>query len=140
MQSHGLEVIPVSIEQLRATLRQKSLRTQKAVRDKTGWQSQTWLGNPFGIPRNSAINPIPDFLNSGIFIRILFFPIVKCVPANSEHDSSGLESSPAIDSSDFMNRKTFLLYVSGNWHQISILNAPIFLCAHHCQTTAHNIT
>jgi hypothetical protein len=30
----------VSIEQLRATLRQKSIRTQKAVRDKTGGQSQ----------------------------------------------------------------------------------------------------
>ncbi len=30
----------VSIEQLRATLRQKTTRTQKAVRDKTGWQSQ----------------------------------------------------------------------------------------------------
>jgi hypothetical protein len=26
------------------------------------------LGNPFGIPRNSTINPIPDLLNSGIFI------------------------------------------------------------------------
>ncbi len=31
---------PVSIEQLRATLQQKSTRTQKAVRDKTGRQSQ----------------------------------------------------------------------------------------------------
>jgi hypothetical protein len=35
------------------------------------------------------------------------FPIVKCVPANSEHISSGLESSPAIDSSNFMNWKMF---------------------------------
>jgi hypothetical protein len=34
---------------------------------------QTWLGNSFGIPRNSTINPIPDLLNSGIFIGILFF-------------------------------------------------------------------
>jgi hypothetical protein len=33
----------------------------------------TWLGNPFGIPRNSAINPILDLLNYGIFIGILFF-------------------------------------------------------------------
>jgi hypothetical protein len=31
---------PVSIEQLRATLQQKATGTQKAVRDKTGWQSQ----------------------------------------------------------------------------------------------------
>jgi hypothetical protein len=36
-----------------------------------------------------------------------FFPIIKCVPANSEHVSSGSESSPAIDSSNFMNRKMF---------------------------------
>ncbi len=34
---------PVSIEQLRATLRQKSIRTQKAVRDKTGQQSQNTM-------------------------------------------------------------------------------------------------
>jgi hypothetical protein len=40
------------------------------------------------------------------------FPIVNCVPANSEHISSALESSPAIDSSNFMNRKTFPLYMS----------------------------
>jgi hypothetical protein len=33
---------PVSIEQLRATLQQKSTRTQKAARDKTGWQSQIY--------------------------------------------------------------------------------------------------
>jgi hypothetical protein len=35
--------------------------------------NKPWLGNPFGIPWNSAINPIPDLLNSGIFIGILFF-------------------------------------------------------------------
>jgi hypothetical protein len=39
------------------------------------------------------------------------FPIVKCVPANSEHFLSSLESSPAIDSSNFMNWKTFLALV-----------------------------
>jgi hypothetical protein len=32
-----------------------------------------WLGNPFGILQNSAINPILDLLNSSIFIRIIFF-------------------------------------------------------------------
>ncbi len=31
------------------------------------------LGNLFGIPRNSAIFPISDLLDSGIFIGILFF-------------------------------------------------------------------
>ncbi len=39
-QSHCFGMTPVSIEQLRATLRQKSTRTQKAIRDKTGRQSQ----------------------------------------------------------------------------------------------------
>ncbi len=33
----------------------------------------TWLGNPLRIPRNSAIILIPDLLNSGIFIGIIFF-------------------------------------------------------------------
>ncbi len=40
------------------------------------------------------------------------FLIVKCVPANSEHNSSGSESSPAINSSNFMNQKMFPLYMS----------------------------
>ncbi len=71
-----------------------------------------WLGNLFRIPWNSAINPIPDLLNSGIFIGIFIFPIVKCDPTNSKHVFSGLESSPAIDASNFMNRKTFPLYLS----------------------------
>jgi hypothetical protein len=31
---------PVSIKQLRATLQKKATRTQKVVREKTGWQSQ----------------------------------------------------------------------------------------------------
>jgi hypothetical protein len=35
--------------------------------------SLPWLGNPFGILQNSVINLIPDLLNSGIFIGILFF-------------------------------------------------------------------
>jgi hypothetical protein len=55
---------------------------------------------------------IRDLLNSGFFIRILFFPIVKCVFANSEHVSSGSESYTTINSSDFMNWKTFLLCMS----------------------------
>ncbi len=42
MQSHSLGMIPVSIKQLRATLQQKSIRTQNAVRDKTGWQSHKY--------------------------------------------------------------------------------------------------
>jgi hypothetical protein len=46
------------------------------------------------------------------FQRNYNFPIVKCVPANSEYVPAGLEFSPTIDSSDFMNRKTFPLYLS----------------------------
>ncbi len=36
MQSHGLNMTPMSIEQRRATSWWKSLRTQYAVKDKTG--------------------------------------------------------------------------------------------------------
>ncbi len=36
MQSHGLNMTSVSIKQLKDTLRQKSIRTQNAVKDKTG--------------------------------------------------------------------------------------------------------
>ncbi len=42
----------------------------------------------------------------------IFFPIKKSVPANSKHVPAGLESSPAIDSSNIMNPKTFPLYLS----------------------------
>ncbi len=36
MQSHGLNMTPVSIEQLRALYDKSQVRTQKAVKDKTG--------------------------------------------------------------------------------------------------------
>jgi hypothetical protein len=65
--------------------------------------------------RNTA--EFRDYSDSGPFElrnfhRNFIFPIVKCVPANLEHVPTGSESSPAIDSSDFMNRKTFPLYLS----------------------------
>ncbi len=58
-----------------------------------------------------------DYSNSGPFELWNFhqnfiFPIVKCVPTNSEHVPASSESSPAINSSDFMNQKTFPLYLS----------------------------
>jgi hypothetical protein len=40
------------------------------------------------------------------FHQNFIFLIIKCVPANSEHVPAGLKSSPAIDSSNFMNWKT----------------------------------
>jgi hypothetical protein len=54
-----------------------------------------------------------DYSDSGPFELWNFhpnfiFPIVKCVPANLEHVPAGSESSPGIDSSNFMNRKMFL--------------------------------
>ncbi len=57
-----------------------------------------------------------DHSNSGPFElhnihRNFIFLTVKCIPANSEHVPSGSESSPAIDSSNFMNWKTFPTYV-----------------------------
>jgi hypothetical protein len=36
MQLHGLNMTPILIEQWRVTLWQKSIRTQNAVKDKTG--------------------------------------------------------------------------------------------------------
>jgi hypothetical protein len=82
-----------------------------------------WLGNPLEIPQNSAIIPIPYLLNSRIFIGI-FFPIIKCVPTNWEHVPAGLESSPAIDSSDVMNRKMFpLLFL--RWRQLTLSNVEM---------------
>ena len=46
------------------------------------------------------------------FYRNFIFLIVKCVPANSKHIFSGLESSPAIYSSNFMNWTIFPQYLS----------------------------
>jgi hypothetical protein len=43
------------------------------------------------------------------FHQNFIFLIVKCVPANLEHVPASSESSPIIDSSNFMNRKTFPL-------------------------------
>jgi hypothetical protein len=61
--------------------------------------------------RNSA--EFRDYSHSGPFElwnfhRNFIFLIVKCVPANLEHIPAGSESSPAIDSFNFMNRKMFL--------------------------------
>jgi hypothetical protein len=36
MQLHGLNITPMSIEQLRVTVQWKPIRTQNAVKDKTG--------------------------------------------------------------------------------------------------------
>jgi hypothetical protein len=41
------------------------------------------------------------------FHQNFIFLIIKCVPANSEHISSGFESFPTINSSNFMNPETF---------------------------------
>jgi hypothetical protein len=46
------------------------------------------------------------------FHQNFIFLIAKCVSANSEHIPTGSESTPTIDSSDFMNQKTFLLHMS----------------------------
>jgi hypothetical protein len=77
------------------------------------------LVKTFGLVGKSAWNStkFPDYSNSGPFEFQNFhwnfiFLTVKCVPANSEHLPAGLEPSPAIDSSNFMNQKMFLLYLS----------------------------
>jgi hypothetical protein len=68
-----------------------------------GSSRKTWLGNPLGILWTSLI--IWNFHRNFIFL------IVNCVPAYMERVPSGSESSPAIDSSNFMNWKTFLHFV-----------------------------
>ncbi len=39
---------------------------------------QTWLGNPFEIPRNSVINPIPDLLIPEFSSELYFFDRKMC--------------------------------------------------------------
>ncbi len=70
-----------------------------------------------------SYNCLPDVLNGTFAPARTFFIehnhkvavhdclIVKCVPANLEHIPTGLEAFPAINSSDFMNWKTFLPFV-----------------------------
>ncbi len=65
-----------------------------------------FLRNPFEIPQNSEIIPIGTFSPLKFYWNFVFL-IVKFVLANSEHNPASLESSPVIDSSDFMHRKTF---------------------------------
>jgi hypothetical protein len=62
------------------------------------------------VPNSTEFHNSPNYRPFELqnFHRNFIFLIVKCVPVNSEHISSSLESSPAIDSSDFMNQKTFL--------------------------------
>jgi hypothetical protein len=64
--------------------------------------------------RNSA--EFHNYTNSGPlelwnFNQNFIFPIVKFVLANTEHVPTGLESSPGINSSNFMHRKMFLLFL-----------------------------
>ncbi len=42
MQSHGLNMTPVSIKKQKVISRQKSRETQEAFKDKSGWQSQNF--------------------------------------------------------------------------------------------------
>jgi hypothetical protein len=60
-----------------------------------------WNSSEFRNLSNSGPFDLRNFYQNFIFL------IIKCVHANSEHISSRLESSPAIDSSNFMNQKTF---------------------------------
>ncbi len=66
-----------------------------------------------GLEIHSEFRGIPQLIQFWTFWTPEFssefiFTIIKCVPVDSEHISSGSESSPAISSSDFMNQKMFL--------------------------------
>ncbi len=83
------------------------------------WQTGTCClcgcGNLVGKSgRNSA--EFRDCYNFGHFQHRNFHPnfifwIVKFIPANLEHVPASLESSPTIDSSDFMHWKMFTLFM-----------------------------
>ncbi len=77
-----------------------SNQSQSRANQKLGWEMHSKF---HGIPQLIQFRTFwtPEFSSEFIFL------IVKCVPANSEHISSGWESSPTIDSSNFMNWKTF---------------------------------
>ncbi len=86
-----------------------------------------------GIPRLIRFR---TFWTPEIFHRNFIFPILKCVPANSEHVSSGSESCPTIDSSDFMKRKTFLPS-QFFWPTMKIsshISQPVYLTMHNSWT------
>jgi hypothetical protein len=71
------------------------------------------------------------------FHQNFIFPIVKCVLANLEHVPAGWESSPSIDSSNFMNRKMFPLcqwQVASNFETQRTNSFRV----HHRHHTAHN--
>ncbi len=82
-----------------------------AVNDRCTTMCWHVLGGPWKAcsrPHKTGQSPTRRFL----LTPQLVVQVIKCVPTNSEHVSSGSESSPAIDSSNFMNQKTFLLYMS----------------------------
>jgi hypothetical protein len=84
---------------------------------------------PLNLVGKSIWNPAEfhDYSDSGPFElqnfhRNFIFSIIKCVPTNLEHVPSFLESSPAFDSSNFMNWKTFLQCVFFFWPTKLIFN------------------
>ncbi len=65
-----------------------------------------WNSTEFCNYSNSGPFELQNFHRTSIFL------IIKFVPTNLYHVPTSLESSPAINSSNFMHRKTFPLYVS----------------------------
>jgi hypothetical protein len=65
-----------------------------------------WLGNPVEIPQNSVIIPIPDVATPE-FSSEFHSSDHKICSRRFGTRSGQLESSPAINSSNFMHRKTF---------------------------------
>jgi hypothetical protein len=89
-----------------------------------------------------------NYSNSGPFELLNFhqnfiFPIVKCVPADLEHVPVGSESSPTIDSFDFMNQKMFPLYLSvvsgikflDSTHQLFLRTPSLAHCSQYLPNT-----
>ncbi len=85
----------------------------------TTWRQRQhlWQKGRLGYEIRSEFHGIPLLFQFWTYLTLefssdFFLRIVKCVPDNSEHVPAGLESSPAIESSNFMNWKTFLQYLS----------------------------
>ncbi len=65
----------------------------------------SWLGNPVGIPWNSAVIPIPNIFTPRIFHQNFMFLIKNFVPTNSEHVPASSIYFPTINFSNFMHQK-----------------------------------
>ncbi len=97
-----------------------------------------WLGNPFGIPWNSAINPIPDLWTPKFLLEFYFSDCKKC---SRQFWTRFLQFG-------ILSRHWFIRFHESEnvpsicqWQVASNFDTQCtnFFRVHHRQTTAHNI-